>query len=111
MVKGRDGQHGSRVEGVQPGKIDQVIALVFHVANAGCLLIRIVGDLIVVAASGSDQAKLIVGCLVESQGSESAEPGAQIVQHFGAWCFQSEIGAVAGNAAVVSEAIGVVANS
>ena len=111
VVEGRDGKNGSSVDGVQPGKIDQVIAFVFDVTNAGGLLVRIVRDLVVVAARRSHQAKLIVRRLIKGQGSETAETCGQIVQDFGAGGFQSEIGAVAGNAAVVGEALGVVAEA
>ena len=50
VVEGRDSQHASGVDSVQPGKIDQVIALVFHVANARGLLVGIVGNLVMIAA-------------------------------------------------------------
>ena len=50
MIEGRNRENRSRAHGVQPGEIDQVIALVFNIANAGGLLVGIVGNLVVIAA-------------------------------------------------------------
>ncbi len=92
-------------------KLTKVIAFIFHIANTQGLLVRIVGHLVVVAASGSHQAQLVIRRLVKGQGRETAEPRPQIVQDLRARRFQSEIGAVTGNAAIVSEAVGVVAET
>jgi hypothetical protein len=86
-------------------------ALIFHVANTEDLLAGIVGDLVVVAAGGYNQAKLVFRRLVKRQGSEGAEPRTLIVQYLGASRFQSQVSAVAGDTRVVSEAVGVVANA
>src|ERR1700675_343876 len=96
---------------MQPGKINQVIAFVFHVADAQSLLIGIVWYLVVVAAGRSNQSQLVIRSFVKRQGSERAKARTQIVQHFGTSGFEAEVGAIPGNTAVVGEALGVVADT
>src|SRR6476661_6526071 len=111
VVEGRNRQDGPWADDMQPGKIDQIIALVFYVPNTAGLLVRVVGHLVVVAASGRNEAKLVLRSLIECEGSEGAEPGAEIVQYLGASRLQPQVRAIAGNAGVVSEAVGVVADA
>src|SRR6185437_8955598 len=111
MVEGRHRQDGPRTDDMQPGKIDQIIALVLYVTNTQGLLVRIVGNLVVIAAGGRDQAKLVLRGLIKCEGSESAEPGAEIVQYLGASRLQSQVRAIAGNTGVISKAVGVVADA
>jgi hypothetical protein len=96
---------------MQPGEINQVIAFIFHVANAESLLVRIVRYLVVVAACRGNQAQLVIRGLVKRKGSESAQSCALIVQDLGTSSLQAEVGASTGNAAVVGEAVGVVSKA
>src|SRR5207253_6308039 len=111
VVEGRDGQYCAAADGVQPGEVHESIALVFDIPDAGCELVGSVGNLIVIAAQGSDQAKLIGWGLVKDEGGKSSQAGSLVVQYLGARSFQSKIGAVTGEAAVVGEAFAMVSEA
>src|SRR6184192_993577 len=103
VIERRDGQRDSGAHGVQPGEIDEVVALVFHVVK-DVSRSWIDRNLIMIAARGGNQAKLVVSILIKDQGSEAADPSGLVVDDFLHRSFKAEIGAVAGQASVIGEA-------
>src|SRR6266536_665401 len=110
VIEGRDRQRDSVAHGVQPGEIDEIVALVFHVVKdvSSSWIDR---NLIMIAARGGNQAKLVVSILIKNERSEAADPGSLVVDDFLHRSFKAEVGAVAGKASVICEAFGVIANA
>ena len=54
VIERRNGQYRAAAYGVQPGEVGESIALVFDIPDAGCELVRSIGNLIVIAAQGSN---------------------------------------------------------
>ena len=79
---------------------------VFEVVGIG-----IVGDLVIVAAEGGDEAELVGGIDVVDEVSEAADAVDGIVHDLGNGRLQSEIAAVAVDAGVIGEAAGVAAEA
>ena len=59
MVERRNGQQHAGLEGMHPGEVDQRVALALHVADAGSLRVRIVGNLVIVAPKRRDEPELV----------------------------------------------------
>src|SRR5262249_15828103 len=75
------------------------------------LLAGIVRNLVVIAADGGHEAKLVGRRLVEDEGRETADACGLVMQNLRAGGLEAEVGAVAGKASVVGEAICVVAKA
>src|SRR6266566_2024652 len=71
VIERRDGDQHSIRSRMQPGKVDEVIALIFDIMQniAGS---RIYRNLVVIAADRSSQAKLVGGRLIENDRPEPA---------------------------------------
>src|SRR5438093_11448087 len=67
--------------------------------------------LIVVAAGGSDESKLVGSILVKDERRESAQARSLIIDHSRHRSFESQVSAVSRQAAVIGEALGVVAKA
>ena len=63
----RDCQHSPSPHGVQPGEVEQVVALVLDIPNALRLLCRIIRYLVVIPAQRNDESKLIVRSLIKDE--------------------------------------------
>src|SRR5712692_4169064 len=113
MVERRDGENEAGGEGANPGKGQEGIPFPVGIAKKfaeGIIGIgRIEGNLIVIAAQGSDEAQLILRAGVIDERSESAEAIGAVVNHRGSRRLQAEVGAVSVGAGVVSEAVVVAA--
>src|SRR5215831_16384582 len=111
VIEGRDRKHSSGANCVQPGEVNEVVALVLDISDSLILLVWRVWNLIVIAAQGCNQTELIGRRFVEDDGTESTKPGSLVVEDFGAGSFQAQVGAVAGEAAVIRETLPVVAEA
>src|SRR5439155_26860127 len=111
VVERRDGQYRAAANSLQPGEVDESIALVFDVADAGGDLVGSIGNLIVISAHGGHETKLIGWGLIKDEGSKCSQVGGLVIKDLGAWSFQSKIGAVTREAAVVREAFAVVSEA
>ena len=117
VVEGRDLKDGGGVEGVEPGEGDDGVVLVLAVAKtAGVELlvleavgIGIVGDLEVVAAELGYEAELIFGGAVVDEGSEAAVAVGCVVKDLADGRGEAVVAAVAVEAGVVGELLGVIA--
>src|SRR6266487_4356754 len=110
VVEGRDGKRHAAADGVKPGEIHEVVALVFYVVQDG-IGGRIDRNLVMIASRGCNQAQLIVGILVEDKRGEAADPGCLVVDGLRHRSFETKIGSISGQAAVISKSFGVVANA
>src|ERR1043166_7816000 len=64
VIKRGNGQQQARLKSMHPGKSRKPISLPLHVANAGSLCIRVVGNLIIVPPERGDEPELIVGVTI-----------------------------------------------
>ena len=71
VIERRDGDQHSIRSRVQPGKVDEVITLVFDIMQ-NIARSRIYRNLVVIAADRSSQAKLVGGRLIENDRPEPA---------------------------------------
>src|SRR5258708_1430918 len=71
MIERRDGNDHSIAHRMQPAEIREIVAFVFDIMKDGtrCCIDR---NLIVIAARGGYQSKLVAGIPVENEGCESA---------------------------------------
>ena len=119
VVEGRDRGKKMGIKGVQPGEQDADIGLGLGIAKiqagkspVSCPIdtvldvvgIGIVGDLVIVAAVGGDEAELVGGIDIVNEVSEAADAVDGIVHDLGNGRLQSEIAAVAVDAGVIGEA-------
>ena len=122
VVEGRDGEQQFRIEGVDPGKIHDRVGFVVGVAQADAVDIAvnvlheslkygIVGNLVVILAQRSHEAQLVRGIDVEDQRAEAAVAVGGIVNDLRDRRLDAEIAAVAVDAGVVGEALGVAAEA
>src|SRR6516164_1064061 len=96
---------------MQPRQIDESVALVLDIVDAGSLLIRGVRHLVMVSAHRRDQAQLIGSGPVEDQRAVSAESRAQVVNDMPGRRLEPEIRAVARQASQPGEAFAVIAEA
>ena len=117
VVEGRDLKDGGGVEGVEPGEGDDGVGLVLAVAKtagvellvAEAVRVGVVGDLEVVVAKLGDEAELIFGAAVVDEGGEAAVAVGGIVEDHADGRGEAVVAAVAVEAGVVGEVLGVVA--
>ncbi len=109
MKEGRNREHEAGVESANPGEGGERIVLAIGVAEERGRIAGINRHLIEVAARLSDQAELVLRIQVEDERSEAAEAIGGVMLDGRGGSLQSEIGAIAAYAAVISEAIGVAA--
>ena len=117
MVEGRELQDGGRVEGVDPGEGGDAVGLVLAVAQAaGVVLlvfeavgIGVVGDLEEVVAQLGDKAELVLRRAVVDERGEAAVAVGGIVKDLADGRGEAVVAAVAVEAGVVGELLGVVA--
>src|SRR6185437_3210005 len=79
------------------------------IVDAGGVLRGGIGNLIEVAAIGADEAELIFGIGIEDERGEAAQAVVGVMQHLGGRRLETQARAVAAEAAVIGEAIGVAA--
>src|SRR6516225_10493798 len=96
---------------MDPGKVQEPVAFLLHVANAIRFVFGAIRDLIIVSTEGCDQAELVFGRAVENQRAEAAQAVPSIVDHGRGRRLEAEIGAVSIHPGVVGEALGVTAES
>src|SRR5712691_6983445 len=113
MIERRNREHESRVEGAHPGKRDEGVAFAVGITQmlTGAVprIVRIEGNLIKVATKRGDKAQLVRRAGVVNERSESAEAIGPVVDDGRGRSFEAKIGAVAVEAAVVGQALGVTA--
>src|SRR5690348_17067247 len=117
MKKRRNGEQHVVANGAHPGKIDERVGFVLAIAKAAgreLLILRVTcigieGNLVIIAPRGSDQAKLILGALIEKQRAESAVTVFRVVLDVAHWRLQAVVAAISIHAGEVSDAAGVAA--
>src|SRR6266516_5917251 len=93
VVKRRDRKHNAAANRMQPGKVHEIITLIFDIVqNWRCC--RINRHLIVIASERSHQPKLVGRVLIEDERSKSTLPRSLIVNGPRPWSLQPQIGAV-----------------
>src|SRR5258708_8965983 len=102
MIERRKRQRHARPERVEPGKINEVVALVLDVMERVGGIDRC---LVMVSAGRSDQAELVCGIFVEDKRSKGAQASGLVADRLWNRSFQTKVGAVSGKTAVVGEAL------
>src|SRR4030095_10055174 len=111
MIEGRDGEDDSGAKCMQPSEVCKGIPLVFDVANSIGLLVGSVRYLVVISSQRSNQPQLIRWCLVENERGETTDSRSLVVKILRVGSFEPEVRAVAGNAPIPRETIGVIAEA
>src|SRR2546429_4690115 len=101
MIKRRDSEKQFSVKGVDPGKVDERVCFVLHVAYAEVLRVAIVRHLEEISPRTRYQPKLILLTRFENQGGKAAKSVALIMKYSRGRRCQSIIAPVAVGACVV----------
>src|SRR5436190_9774167 len=110
MVERLDSNHHAAADGVKPGEIHEIVALVFDVVKNG------VGggidrNVVMIASRGCNQAQLIVGILIEDKRGETAESHCLVVDDLRYRSFETKIGSISGQTAVIGKSFSMVAEA